>query len=109
MNNDSFKYLLDENRIGKFYIHTSHLFKASTLQALRDCFIVKAERGFRSGDTVEYDAFSQNFGQCPVGCETPQYYLALDASGKIHFLKRVPEHGIPDDWTALWCIDWRRR
>lgn len=102
MSSANFQFLLDENRIGVFNIHVSHLFKAHTLEALRECFIVRAERMFRNGDVIEYEAFSQNFQSCPDGFEPFQYYFVLDASGKIRSLRTVPEHGLPSDWIPLW-------
>lgn len=97
----SFQYLCDENRLGKFRVHVTHLFEDYVREFFKSCIIVKAERSFIHGDTIDYIAFHPDFSQLPEGLEAPLYQIFLDSSGKIDISHTASSEGFPSDWIRL--------
>jgi len=77
INNDNLYYeIVLENRIGRFSV-TEALLTASlaTIQKLvfNKTFIVRAERLYSSGGSIEYVAFSELFEKRPLNQVIPEY------------------------------------
>ena len=97
----SFQYLYDEGRVGTFSIHVSRLFDDGIREFLSYFIIVRAERTFRNGDSVEYTAFHPNFTRTDDGAYPPEYITYCNTSGKCDFDLKSIKTFLPDGWVLL--------
>ena len=82
------QYLRDEGRIGRVLIHTSYLFDSRIRAFLGQCVIVRAERGFACGDTVEYQMFHPELPPANMGAEVQLFEAYVDPTGRVRLVAR---------------------
>ena len=95
------QYLLDENRVGRFHVHTTFLFDSRIRAFLGQCVIVRAERCFHWGDTVEYVAYHSDLPKSHEGAEEQLFEAHLDVTGRVR-LEEVNTTIHTDGIEPLW-------